>query len=542
MIRLAAGLLALGFGSAVPAAMPAATALRSTACPPIEGLAEATCAESAAGYRDGWFRITAQPPAGVEQVRIRASRFQSASVTFRFADGVAVQRAASAGAFGNHWRVGGTIAFDVPDRTAALTSIGIEVERLAWDRLLKVAVVGQPDPRAAAASLLIIGAALGLLALSTLGNLLVGFASRQSAPIWNAAWAACVLGWGLLWTQVALFAAPGLAGPVAARLGTGFATGAIACAGGFFLASAGGSVRPRVRLGLAAIAAAVAVIGLATAATPDRWLPHLAGVLNGTILVSAAALIAASVLGWWHGNRQARGFLLSFLVPMAAVLWSTFADRGISRGDTGGLYMVLGACALQTLWLTISGAYHLWTVRVERDAARAAESRIAKIAETDPLTGLLNRRGFVERAEALLAGGAPVTLILLDLDHFKQVNDSFGHDAGDRVLQAAAAALTWVPDAESMGRLGGEEFGLLAAGLTPEAAIQVANDARRAISAEEVLTERGYIAVTASAGISCVPPGTDFDTLYKAADRALYVAKEGGRDRTELATTLVRVV
>jgi diguanylate cyclase (GGDEF)-like protein len=542
VIRLLAGLLALGIGGAAGAALPAAAALRPAACPVVTGAGPVFCARSSAGDRTGWFWITAPAPAGAEQVRIRASRFQAVTVAFRFADGHVARRGVAAGAFGRHWRVGGAIAFPVPDRPAALTTIRIGVERPAWDRLLKVAITGATDPRATAASLLLIGAALSLLALSTIGNLLVGLVSRQAAPVWNAAWAACVLGWGLLWTQVALFLAPGLAGPLAARLATAFATAAIGCAGGFFLASAGHGFRAWVRIALGAIAGAVVLAGLAAAAAPDAWLPRLALLLNGAVLLAAAALTAACLFGWWRGIRPARGFLLSFLIPMAAVLWSVFADRGVHPGDPGGLYMVLGACALQTLWLTVSGAFHLWTVRVERDAARAAESRIARIAETDPLTGLLNRRGFVERAEALLADAEPVTLILLDLDRFKQVNDTHGHDVGDRVLRAAAAALSWVPDARALGRLGGEEFGLLAAGLTPEAAIQVANQARHAISAEEVATEGGYVAVTASAGISCVPPGTDFDTLYKAADRALYVAKESGRDRTELAATLVRVV
>lgn len=515
-------------------------AMVAAECPAVEAPGPIRCAQSARGYRDGWIWISTVAPGAARSVELRASRFQSVRARFRYADGAVIEQRARAGEFGSFWQIGGTVRFRAPARAAPLAAIALGVERQDWDRLLKITIGGAAEARAPAGASLLIGAALALLLLSTLGNLLLGAAARRAAPVWNAAWAGCVLGWALMWTHVVLFAAPGLAGPSAARLGTLFSTAAIGCAGGFFLASAGEGLARWARRGLAALSAAVLLAGLVAAGVSGARLPDAALLLNGAVALLALGLSAACAAQWRAGNRQARGFALSFAVPMLAVLWSIFADRGISNGDAGGMYLVLVACALQTLWLTIASALQLWAVRAERDAAKAAESRMSKLAETDPLTGLLNRRGFVERAETLLAGPASVTLILLDLDRFKHVNDRFGHDIGDAVLCAAAAALTWIPEAEAVGRLGGEEFGLLATGLAPDAAIAVANQARAAIGAEDVLTERGYIGVTASAGISCAPPGTEFGTLYKAADRALYRAKEAGRDRAELAATLVR--
>lgn len=535
-------LLACIGGPALARTADASPPLPAGECPRPGAAIEMSCAETPGGYRSGWLSMVAKVPEGTGSVAIRASRFESVAVRFTYADGVEIRDSVRAGAFADHWRVGGAIAFPVPAHDAPLTSVRLDVERPDWARLLDVRIGAAPDGNADAATILLIGGALTLLALSALGNVLVGAASRQAAPIWNAAWAICVLFWGLLWTQVALFFVPAIAGPVSARLATLFSTMAIACAIGFFLASPGRALAGLVRLGIAAVAVAVAATGAGAAATPGAWLPTIALLLNGAVGLSALIVTTTGLVAWRRGDSRARSFLLSFLIPMAAVLISTFADRGLDESDAGGLYMVLVACSLQTLWLTIAGAHHLWSVRHERDAARAAESRITRIAETDGLTGILNRRGFVERAEALLGGTQAVTLVLLDLDRFKSVNDTHGHDVGDEVLRATAAALTWLADAEAIGRLGGEEFGILAAGLDPDGAIALANQARAAISGEDVQTDSGFIAVTASAGVCCVPPGTAFATLYKAADKALYAAKEAGRDRTEVSAALARVV
>src|SRR3546814_12713360 len=110
--------------------------------------------------------------------------------------------------------------------------------------------------------------------------------------------------------------------------------------------------------------------------------------------------------------------------------------------QTCALPILLLASALQTVWLSIATTLHLSRFRAERDTARAAQAELRELAERDPLTGLLNRRGFVDRTETAHAGaGHSFGLLLIDVDHFKAINDRYGHDAGDRVLRRLADRL-----------------------------------------------------------------------------------------------------
>jgi len=158
------------------------------------------------------------------------------------------------------------------------------------------------------------------------------------------------------------------------------------------------------------------------------------------------------------------------------------------------------------------------------------ESQIA--AETDPLSGLLNRRGFDRLAQEMVAAaqvsGRPVSAAVFDLDHFKQINDRHGHEVGDAVIAAAADVLrSGAPATALVCRMGGEEFALVAPDLSPA-------EARRRI---ELLRARlpalpaGLPAVTASCGISQLRPGEPLADLMRRADLAAYQAKHEGRDR-----------
>ncbi|KQP38946.1 GGDEF domain-containing protein [Pseudorhodoferax sp. Leaf274] len=151
-------------------------------------------------------------------------------------------------------------------------------------------------------------------------------------------------------------------------------------------------------------------------------------------------------------------------------------------------------------------------------------------ATHDPLTGVLNRAAIIERVNQLFARGG-LTLIVLDIDHFKRINDSFGHPVGDKVILGVVACLQQsVPAQGLIGRVGGEEFTLLLPHDEPEAAEAVAQRARRTIEGHAFGLPDGS-RVTASFGISCMPCGASFDEAYGQADEALYAAKRGGRNR-----------
>jgi len=162
---------------------------------------------------------------------------------------------------------------------------------------------------------------------------------------------------------------------------------------------------------------------------------------------------------------------------------------------------------------------------------------VERLAMTDDLTGLANRRAFVAVAEHALAGlddsrPAPA-LLIVDLDHFKRVNDIYGHRAGDQALQATALALARAVRGEFdfVGRLGGEEFVVLLGEADEETARRAAESARAAIEALRVTTPGGDVAVTASIGRTPLVRGDTVSTALQRADEALYAAKRGGRNQ-----------
>jgi diguanylate cyclase (GGDEF)-like protein len=162
-------------------------------------------------------------------------------------------------------------------------------------------------------------------------------------------------------------------------------------------------------------------------------------------------------------------------------------------------------------------------------------------ATHDPLTGVLNRAAIIELVNRHFACG-DLALIVLDIDHFKRINDSFGHPTGDRVIQGVVTCLKdEVPAAAQIGRVGGEEFTVVLRGRGSDASGQVAQVLRRAIEACAFELPDGS-GVTASFGVSWLPRGSNFDDAYGLADEALYVAKRGGRNQVALASGHVHAV
>ncbi len=173
---------------------------------------------------------------------------------------------------------------------------------------------------------------------------------------------------------------------------------------------------------------------------------------------------------------------------------------------------------------------------------KALEARLAKQAMTDPLTGLGNRRYLEDQAALEIAraqrSGAPLSLIAVDLDHFKRINDTYGHDVGDVVLQAfATLARQVLRDGDVLCRMGGEEFAVLLPDTDREQALRIAERLRVAVATTPArvgrdATEDGTLAYTASLGVTLVSAGeTTLKPAIKRADQGLYAAKETGRNR-----------
>ena len=167
-----------------------------------------------------------------------------------------------------------------------------------------------------------------------------------------------------------------------------------------------------------------------------------------------------------------------------------------------------------------------------------ANERLRHMSQTDPLTGLDNRRNLEERLDEMFEHarrlGEPFACVMCDLDRFKSVNDTYGHQAGDAVLKQFARILRQeVREIDRAGRYGGEEFMLLLPGTVLDAAVTFAERVRKQVEAHTFTSDGTSICRTASFGVSAWPhPRVDnCDTLVRAADDALYVAKETGRNR-----------
>ena len=163
--------------------------------------------------------------------------------------------------------------------------------------------------------------------------------------------------------------------------------------------------------------------------------------------------------------------------------------------------------------------------------------RLREMAETDALTGVSNRRVFDARlrsaADSARATGRPVGVLAIDIDRFKLINDRHGHATGDRVLQLAATRLAAAvrPD-DLLSRTGGEEFAVLALGITPASITTLAERCRRAMAAEPAVVDGTAIPITISVGAACMPGHAEHtDELLRVADHALYEAKSRGRNR-----------
>jgi diguanylate cyclase (GGDEF)-like protein len=175
-------------------------------------------------------------------------------------------------------------------------------------------------------------------------------------------------------------------------------------------------------------------------------------------------------------------------------------------------------------------------------AVTSAETRaqLALMASTDHLTGLPNHRAFEERrrreVEHAQEAGRPLSLVVLDLDRFKRINDRHGHEAGNRVLAEAARRLGSSVRAEDMlAHVGSEEFAWILPGADAAAAMAVAERARRAVGGRP-FAEVGRN--TISAGVADLDGARDADQLFRRADAALYAAKDGGRDAVHIFAPL----
>jgi diguanylate cyclase (GGDEF)-like protein len=258
----------------------------------------------------------------------------------------------------------------------------------------------------------------------------------------------------------------------------------------------------------------------------------------GAALVAGYAAMTASEL-WSERRKDMQARWPAVLIPAmhGIVLMLPILLGDFFRADSGALDARSGwvaAFAIELVLYAVGTVFIIFMLVSERQVK--AHKTAASI---DPLTGLFNRRGFSELTGRMIAreekGGRPVTVLIFDIDHFKAVNDRFGHPAGDEILKLFANVLVHtLRITDIVGRVGGEEF----AAMLPcslEEAVVAADRVRTVFAGAGVQVDDTPLTTSVSIGVAGGPPGTDLNTLLAAADSALYRAKRGGRNRVEVA-------
>lgn len=263
-------------------------------------------------------------------------------------------------------------------------------------------------------------------------------------------------------------------------------------------------------------------------------LPALAVLMSLFVALLSGAM---SIVLLWPGNGSSvlqriigiNNFV--FFVAVSLRAWTGIADGELTVFSNGAVqaFTYMTGYAI----LIVNGFGFLLLCK-EKD-----DSQMALLATIDSLTGLVNRRAFFERTDSarMLASRQrhPISLMMLDLDHFKRINDRYGHAAGDEALRVfAGAAQQVLRDPDIMGRLGGEEFAVVLPGTDLAGAVQAAERLRLAVSASLLpLCDVDYT-MSVSIGVVAIDPDEHINAALARADHALYVAKSAGRNRVEV--------
>lgn len=513
------------------------------------------CGGQPDGYQHGslWLVGGARTVAGAGRtpvLMVHSSRYDRLLVGFRYADGAVAWQQVRSGDYSGHWRLGGQIGFEAPMRDAQLTGLVLRFDRLALTDVLRMRLVRSDvaDLQTIALATLI-GAALMLLVIGAVYNFALGIAARRLFPIMQGLWSGVMALWGVIWSQLHLFFLPGLAGTLSSQIGTVLALLLLMLTALSLISAIEPGKLPRWLCRVAVVLALlVGVLGMPLAMMRSGAIEQLAMAVAVLFAVLVVVMLACLAIAWRRGSVEARAFAGAWLVPLLMMSLTGFFNLGDTLWGGGEQMLVLLSGAWQTIWLAIAATRRFNLLRQERDAALAAEAVAHDQARRDPLTGLCNRRGFVERIAPLLvdhetAGptadpGDALTLLLLDIDQFKTVNDRHGHDAGDSVLINIGHQLArWDCPTQVVARLGGEEFAIMVAGLGLFAARGLAETMRQAIAACDHDGTIGDDSVTVSIGLVMARPGDTFATLYRAADAALYAAKHQGRNRVVIGHT-----
>jgi diguanylate cyclase len=238
------------------------------------------------------------------------------------------------------------------------------------------------------------------------------------------------------------------------------------------------------------------------------------------------------------GRRQLSLVTLAFVLAYAVLVGTLYWQRPHQLDGRAEVFLLMALMLVMTQVAYLGGQIGNLRARLhERNVElRIALDRIQELANRDGLTGIFNRRRLMQLLESEAASDAPFSICILDVDHFKTVNDVFGHQAGDEVLRRIATVIERdLRRGDVFGRYGGEEFMLMLPGATAAGAEAKIERLREQV-ATLAFPDLGPISITLSGGIAEHRPGENLGATISRADAALYGAKAAGRNQLHLAT------
>lgn len=283
----------------------------------------------------------------------------------------------------------------------------------------------------------------------------------------------------------------------------------------------------------------------------------LAAAFGGMPAMIAAAMVSTGARFLMYGLEAYMAVLNTVLGGLIGLSWLRFIRPrlGVTTASLALLGLMISSTMLLVLVLPLDHALELlieaWPAAICATMVASVvfgsflnrelllierEKALETAAMRDPLTGLRNRRGFDAEVAKKLVSQEAACLLILDLDHFKRINDQHGHPVGDLALRAVALALqSSVRRDDVVGRIGGEEFGIFLPATDLEAATEIAAAVRQRIQRAGLKVDGRQVAITASLGVARARPTDSGATLFRAADAALYAAKRAGRNCVRFA-------
>ena len=251
-------------------------------------------------------------------------------------------------------------------------------------------------------------------------------------------------------------------------------------------------------------------------------------------IVVTLALVIRALL---KGSRAAKILLLSIISVIVGIVSQLLVSNGVTESNTFSENAYFITNCVELMILSIGLMDRVGQIRVDRESERQAKEVAEKLARTDPLTGINNRRAFFDFGTLIDSQAQrfehPYSVLMVDIDHFKSVNDQHGHQVGDAVIQAVAQTISKViRSSDVVGRIGGEEFAVILPETAKDKACELAERLRNAISKCVIPSTEGAFSVTASLGVAeYIAKDLSIEKTMARADTALYCAKEGGRNK-----------